>query len=138
MNSGGSIPIRLPIEATNNYASRPLLDKETLVLLSNPKIPPPNFAGIDEKAYKAGLSKIQQLQQKQKEIQTNIDSKAIEINEATQNVDRSAVLYAEASNNLPAGDPAIAAAMEMNRAAKEKIYALREEKQDLINNLPNV
>jgi len=134
MSSGGAVQIKLPTVAINTN-DRSELTSQVTSLLGNPKIPAPNFAGASEDAYKAGLSKIEQKKQKQKEIQTKIDAKFVEINEAKKAVDAAVAAYEEANNNLPAGDPAIAAAIETGKAATAKFYALRAENFDLINQL---
>jgi hypothetical protein len=132
MSSGGAVPIKLPTVAINTNTRDPA---QTISLLGDAKIPAPNFAGASEDAYKAGLSKIEQKAQKRKEIQTKIDAKFVEIAEAKKAFDAANAAYDEANNNLPAGDPAIEAAKEEGKSALTKLYALRSENFDLINQL---
>ena len=136
MSSGGAVPIKLPTVAVNTN-DRSELTAQVTSLLGNAKIPSPNFAGASEDAYKAGLSKLEQKKQKQKEIQTKIDAKFVEITEAKKAFDEANAAYDEASNNLPAGDPGIDAARATGKAALLKLYALRSENYDLIKELSN-
>jgi hypothetical protein len=132
MSSGGAVPIKLPTVAINTNTRDPA---QTISLLGDAKIPAPNFAGASEDAYKAGLSKIEQKAQKRKEIQTKIDAKFVEITAAKKEVDSASAAYDEAKNNLPAGSPEIEAAIATAKTATEKLYALRAENYDLINQL---
>jgi hypothetical protein len=134
MSSGGAVQIKLPTVAINT-TDRSELTSQVTSLLGNAKIPAPNFAGVSEDAYKAGLSKIEQKKQKQKDIQTKIDAKFIEIAAAKKDVDAATAAYTEAKNNLIAGDPAIEETIANAKAATEKLYALRSENYDLINEL---
>jgi hypothetical protein len=134
MSSGGAVPIKLPTVAINTN-DRSELTAQVTSILGNSKIPAPNFAGASEDAYKAGLSKLEQKAQKRKEIQTKIDAKFVEITAAKKEVDSASAAYTEAKNNLPAGDPAIEAAIATTKSATEKLYALRSENYDLINQL---
>jgi hypothetical protein len=134
MSSGGAVPIKLPTVAINTN-DRSELTAQVTSILGNSKIPAPNFAGASEDAYKAGLSKLEQKAQKRKEIQTKIDAKFVEITAAKKEVDSASAAYTEAKNNLPAGDPAIEVAIATTKSATEKLYALRSENYDLINQL---
>ena len=134
MSSGGAVQIKLPTVAINT-TDRSELTSQVTSILGDSKIPAPNFAGTSEDAYKAGLAKLEQKKQKQKEIQAKIDAKFIEIAEAKKEVDAAVAAYEEANNNLPAGDPAIEAAIASGKAATAKFYALRAENYDLINQL---
>ena len=134
-SGSGGYSLQLPTVAINTDVTRPKLDLTTKTLLSNSLIPPPNFAGISEDAYKAGLSKLEQKAQKRKDIQTKIDAKFVEITAAKKEVDSASAAYDEAKNNLPAGSPEIEAAIATAKTATEKLYALRAENYDLINQL---
>ena len=134
MSSGGAVQIKLPTVAINTN-DRSELTSQVTSLLGNAKIPAPNFAGASEDAYKAGLSKLEQKSQKRKDIQTKIDAKFAEITTAKKEVDSASAAYDEAKNNLPAGSPEIEAAIATAKAATEKLYALRSENYDLINQL---
>ena len=134
LSSGGAVPIKLPTVAINT-TDRGELTSQITSLLGDSKIPAPNFAGASEDAYKAGLSKLEQKKQKQKEIQAKIDAKQVEIDAAKKEVEAAIAAYEEANNNLPAGDPAIQAAIETGKAATAKFYALRAENYDLISQL---
>ena len=132
MSSGGAVPIKLPTVAVNTNERD---NAQTNKLLGDSRIPAPNFAGASEDTYKVGLSKLELKKEKQKEIQTKIDAKFVEITAAKKEVDSASIAYDEAKNNLPAGSPEIEVAIATAKAATEKLYALRSENYDLINQL---
>jgi len=121
MNSGGSVPIRLPIEATNNYASRPLLNKETINLLDNPKIPPPNFTGNPATASEMlPESELQIFNRKRRDQQKRY-------NEQFQITKTAKAALDNAVDVMPAGDPAIAELKKQYETEYLKTLTITEE-----------
>ena len=105
MSSGGAVQIKLPTIAINT-TDRSELTSQVTSILGDSKIPAPNYSGINEDSYKAGLTKLKELQSK--------------LQESKEKVTQASAALEKAKQDLPAGDPAIA---EAEATAKTEILA---------------
>ena len=103
MSSGGAVQIKLPTVAINTNTRD---TAQTISILGDSRIPAPNYSGINEDSYKAGLTKL-------KELQSTLQ-------ESKEKVTQASAALEKAKQDLPAGDPAIA---EAEATAKTEILA---------------
>ena len=137
MSSGGAVQIKLPTVAINT-TDRSELTSQVTSLLGNAKIPAPNFAGVSEDAYKAGLSKIDAKKEKYKEIDAKLEALNEEAKTVRAQYNASAETYENANNNLPAGDPSVRAIYETTQQYRTQLLALQKKGYDLLNERNNI
>ena len=137
MSSGGAVQIKLPTVAINT-TDRSELTSQVTSLLGNAKIPAPNFGGVSEDAYKAGLSKIDAKKEKYKEIDAKLEALNEEAKTVRAQYNASAETYENANNNLPAGDPSVRAIYETTQQYRTQLLALQKKGYDLLNERNNI
>jgi hypothetical protein len=137
MSSGGAVQIKLPTVAINT-TDRSELTSQVTNILGNSKIPAPNFAGVSEDAYKAGLSKIDAKKEKYKEIDAKLEALNEEAKTVRAQYNASAETYENANNNLPAGDPSVRAIYETTQQYRTQLLALQKKGYDLLNERDNI
>jgi hypothetical protein len=132
MSSGGAVPIKLPTVAINTN-DRSELTSQVASILGDAKIPAPNFAGVSEDAYKAGLSKIDAKKEKYKEIDAKLEALNEEAKTVRAQYNASAETYENANNNLPAGDPSVRAIYETTQQYRSQLLAIQKKGYELLN-----
>ena len=137
MSSGGAVQIKLPTVAINT-TDRSELTSQVTNILGNSKIPAPNFAGVSEDAYKAGLSKIDAKKEKYKEIDAKLEALNEESKTVRAQYNASAETYENANNNLPAGDPSVRAIYETTQQYRTQLLAIQKKGYELLNERNNI
>jgi len=137
MSSGGAVQIKLPTVAINT-TDRSELTSQVTSLLGDAKIPVPNFAGISDDVYKAGLSKIDAKKEKYKEIDAKLEALNEEAKTVRAQYNASAETYENANKNLPAGDPSVRAIYETTQQYRSQLLALQKKGYDLLNERNNI
>jgi hypothetical protein len=132
MSSGGAVQIKLPTVAINTN-DRSELTSQVTSILGDAKIPAPNFAGVSEDTYKAGLSKIDAKKEKYKEIDAKLEALNEEAKTVRAQYNASAETYENANNNLPAGDPSVRAIYETTQQYRSQLLALQKKGYELLN-----
>ena len=135
MSSGGAVQIKLPTVAVNTNERD---NAQTRSLLGDAKIPAPNFAGVSEDAYKAGLSKIDAKKEKYKEIDAKLEALNEESKTVRAQYNASAETYENANNNLPAGDPSVRAIYETTQQYRTQLLAIQKKGYELLNERNNI
>ena len=126
LDSGGSLPIKLPTVATNT-TDRSELTSQINSVLGSPKIPPPNFGdrevSVDAKTELARLNDLIKQQEKlvaEKEVQNKV-------------VQTAQQAFISAKNNFPEGDPQLEEAKAAYIAEVYKFSAIGKKISDIAN-----
>ena len=129
LNSGGALPIKLPVISTNTV-DRTAITSQITSVFGSTKIPVPNYSGnpasTGETASTSAAEKLVQKEEKIKEFDTRIADVLSEAKTVKSQYDLSVEAYVEAKNNLPAGDPGVDEAKEKAVALAKELYAIRK------------
>jgi hypothetical protein len=123
--------IKTPSVATNTV-DRSSITQATATQLGDPAIPPPKFGEIDE----AAKGKVDQIAKDKEKYNEENEELEIQIGDAADERDEAEMDYYDALDNLPPGDPGIAAAKSKWEAAVKKVQALVEKSEALYKNNP--
>jgi hypothetical protein len=130
-NSGsGGNSLKLPTVAINTNTRD---TAQTRDILGDSRIPEPNFAGVSEDAYKAGLSTLDTKKEKYKEIDAKLEALNEEAKTVRAQYNASAETYENANNNLPAGDPSVRAIYETTQQYRSQLLAIQKKGYELLN-----
>lgn len=143
LNSGGALPIKLPVISTNTV-DRTAITAQIGAVFGSTKIPVPNYSGnpasTGETASTSAAEKLIQKQEKIKDLDARIAAIMAEAKAVRTQFDSAAEAYNEAKNNLPAGDPAIEEALTKAKNLAEDLkeirkrgYAILDEKYKFIS-----
>ena len=143
LNSGGALPIKLPVISTNTV-DRTAITAQIGAVFGSTKIPVPNYSGnpasTGETASTSAAEKLIQKQEKIKDLDARIAAIMAEAKAVRTQFDTAAEAYNEAKNNLPAGDPAIEEALTKAKNLAEDLkeirkrgYAILDEKYKFIS-----
>jgi hypothetical protein len=123
LNSGGAIPIKLPVISTNTV-DRTAITAQIGSVFGDNKIPVPNYSGnpasTGETESTSLVDQLAQRREKIKEFDTRIDAVLSEAKTVKSQYDLAVAAYVDIKNNLPAGDPAI-------EESKEKAVVIAKE-----------
>lgn len=133
LNSGGASPIKLPIVSVNTV-DRTAITAQIGAVFGSAKIPIPNFSGnpatTGETAGTAAVGGINANLSKIGEIMKNIDALTDLRFDLVKEQRNAAQKYQEAKSSLPAGDPAINAALLELDATKLAVENLDKQIAD--------
>jgi hypothetical protein len=126
LDSGGSLPIKLPTVASNTTDRSELASQITSVL-GSPKIPVPNFGGggVSSSA-KSELTRLNDLVDQQLKLSKELEVQSIAVNKAR-------VALLEAKNNLPEGDEGIETLKVAYRTELTKRIDIAQKMSDIAN-----
>jgi hypothetical protein len=129
LNSGGALPIKLPVISTNTV-DRTAITAQIGAVFGSTKIPVPNYSGnpasTGETASTSAAEKLIQKEEKIKEFDARLADIFSEAKTVKSQYDLSVEAYVEAKNNLPAGDPGVDEAKEKAVALAKELYAIRK------------
>ena len=125
LDSGGSLPIKLPTVASNTTDRSELASQITSVLGSL-KIPAPNFGGIISSDINPELARLNDLVDQQLKLLKELEDQIIVVDEAR-------VAFLEATNNLPEGDEGIETLKVAYRTELDKRLAIAQKMSDIAN-----
>jgi trimeric autotransporter adhesin len=123
LDSGGSLPIKLPTVATNTTDRSELASQITSVL-GNKKIPAPNFGGNISTETNPELARLNDLVDQQLKLLKELEDQIIVVDEAR-------VAFLEATNNLPQGDEEIETLKVAYRTELDKKLAIEQKMSDI-------
>ena len=119
LDSGGSLPIKLPTVATNT-TDRSELSSQITSVLGNKKIPAPNFGGNISTETNPELARLNDLVDQQLKLLKELEDQIIVVDEAR-------VAFLEATNNLPQGDEEIETLKVAYRTELDKKLAIEQK-----------
>jgi hypothetical protein len=136
LNSGGALPIKLPVISTNTV-DRTNITAQIGAVFGSSKIPVPNYTGnpasTGETAGTSAAQKLIEKQEKIKEFDTRIAAILVEAKAKRAEFDTAVEAHVEAKNNLPAGDPAIESTLATAKSLAEDLKAIRKRGYDIID-----
>ena len=136
LNSGGALPIKLPVISTNTV-DRTSITAQIGAVFGSSKIPIPNYSGnpasTGETASTSAAEKLLQKQEKIKEFDARIDATLSEARAKRAEFDKAIEDYVEAKNNLPAGDPAVEETLAIAKALGAELKAIKKKGFDIID-----
>ena len=136
LNSGGALPIKLPVISTNTV-DRTAITAQIGAVFGSSKIPVPNYTGnpasTGETAGTSAAQKLIQKQEKIKEFDTKFAAILVEAKTKRAEFDTAVEAHVEAKNNLPAGDPAIESTLATAKSLAEELKAIRKRAFDIID-----
>jgi hypothetical protein len=136
LNSGGALPIKLPVISTNTV-DRTAITAQIGAVFGSSKIPVPNYTGnpasTGETAGTSAAQKLIQKQEKIKDFDTRIAAILVEAKTKRAEFDTAVEAHVEAKNNLPAGDPAIESTLATAKSLAEGLTAIRKRGYDIID-----
>ena len=115
--------IKVPIVAENTV-QRDSVDTQVTTIISNPKVPPPEYGGDTQQQIQTQEDDLYTYKQKLKEQQTRFNTQLAIAKKAKQE-------YQDAANQLPAGDPKIIQLKEKFQAEYKKALEISAELEDL-------
>ena len=128
LNSGGALPIKLPVISTNTV-DRTAITAQIGAVFGSTKIPVPNYSGnpasTGETASTSAAEKLVQKQEKIKDFDVRIAEILTEAQAKRVEFDAAVEAYVEAKNNLPAGDPAIEDGLTKAKALAAELKAIK-------------
>ena len=128
LNSGGALPIKLPVISTNTV-DRTAITAQIGAVFGSTKIPVPNYSGnpasTGETASTSAAEKLVQKQEKIKDFDVRIAEILTEAKAKRVEFDAAVEAYVEAKNNLPAGDPAIEDGLTKAKALAAELKAIK-------------
>jgi len=125
LNSGGSLPIKLPTVAANT-TDRSELTSQIASVLGSSKIPAPNFSGGISSGAKSEISRLDDLLKQQQKL-------VVEKEEQNKVVQTARQAFLEAKNNLPEGDPQLEEAKVAYITEVDKFSAITKKIRDIAN-----
>jgi hypothetical protein len=142
LNSGGALPIKLPVISTNTV-DRTAITSQIGAVFGSSKIPVPNYSGnpasTGETASTSAAEKLIQRQEKIKDFDTRFATILTQAKAKRAEFDTAVEVHVETKNNLPAGDPAIESTLATAKALAAELktlklqgYAVLEEKADFL------
>jgi len=130
LNSGGAIPIKLPVISVNTV-DRTAITAQIGAVFGSTKIPVPNYSGnpasTGETASTTAAEKLVQKEEKIKEFDARFADVLKKAKAKRVEFDAAVEAYVEAKNNLPAGDPAIGDAYNIAKALAAELKDLKLE-----------
>lgn len=136
LNSGGALPIKLPVISTNTV-DRTAITAQIGAVFGSTKIPVPNYSGnpasTGETESTSLVEQLKQRRQKIKEFDDRIEAILVEGRKVRDNYDTAINAYTDAKNNLPAGDPGIEEAKEKAIALGKELNAIRLRGYQVLN-----
>jgi hypothetical protein len=136
LNSGGALPIKLPVISTNTV-DRTNITAQIGAVFGSSKIPVPNYSGnpasTGETAGTSAAQKLIQKQEKIKDFDTRIAAILVEAKAKRAEFDTAVEAHVEAKNNLPAGDPAIESTLAIAKVLAEELKTIRKRGYDIID-----
>ena len=128
LNSGGALPIKLPVISTNTV-DRTAITAQIGSVFGDSKIPVPNYSGnpssTGETESTSLVEQLAQRREKIKEFDTRIDAVLSEAKTVKSQYDLAVAAYVDIKNNLPAGDPGIEEAKEKAVVIAKELNAIR-------------
>ena len=116
--------IKVPIVAENTV-QRDSVDTQVTTIISNPKVPPPDYGGDTQQEIKTQQDDLYTYKQKLKEQQARFDAQLAIAKKAKQE-------YQNAANELPAGDPKVVELKEKFQAEYKKALEISVELEELM------
>ncbi len=128
LSSGGSVPIKLPTVSVNTV-DRGAITTQLGAVFGSSKIPVPNYSGnpatTGETEGTAAQTRIVERAKKIKELDEVIDGALDEAKKLRAEFNKLFEKFEELKFNLPAGDPAIEAALDAAKAKKKEFDEAR-------------